>query len=122
MSNEIWRTVNVEGIPLAVSNLGRVKKLLPRERELAPFRRVGSCAYVRIYTQGEKHTLRSVARLVVQAFINAPNLPQHAALKYRDHNPLNCSVENLIIPAEYLDTPDPAPPHAGPTSPDSLQE
>ncbi len=122
MNNEIWRTINVEGVPLAVSNLGRVKKLLPRERELAPFRRVGSCAYVRIYTQGEKHVLRSVARLVVQAFINAPALPQFAVIKYRDHNPMNCSVENLILPPEYLD---PAPHLAGPTTtdqPDGLQE
>jgi hypothetical protein len=105
--SEIWRTISVEGIPLAVSNLGRVKKLLPRERELAPFKRVGSCAYVRVYTQGDKHVLRSVARLVVQAFVNAPSLPSHVALKYRDNNPMNCSVENIIVPSEYLSTPHP---------------
>lgn len=98
MNNEIWRTVNVEGVPLAVSNTGRVKKILPRERELAPFKRPGSCAYVRIFHSGDKHCLRSVARLVAEAFFDAKYLPRNVTIGYRDGNVMNCSAENLIMP------------------------
>lgn len=100
IEKETWRTITVEGVLLSVSNTGRVKKLLPRERELAPFKRPGSCAYVRIFDSDGKYFLRSLARMVAEAHMGVKHIPKTASIGHRNGNRMDCSVENIILPDE----------------------
>lgn len=96
MDKEIWRPVKgYEGV-YEVSNLGRVRRLWPisgHTRQLKLFLRSEN-GYVAVnLSRCNRSVIKSVHRLVAEAFIPNPNgLPQ---VNHKDENKTNNKVSNL---------------------------
>lgn len=92
MYKEIWRdVVNYEGL-YQVSNLGRVKSLISKEKILKQNLDYYKYSYVQLWKDGIGKKIK-VHRLVAETFIpNRQNKPQ---VNHKDGNKLNNHVDNL---------------------------
>ena len=88
---EVW--VKVEGIPYEASTHGRVRSMSSTPRILRPkYGATGSCV-VRLCVKGRGISLRSLPKMVADAFVPNPNnLPR---LRFKDGNKDNCRADNL---------------------------
>jgi len=90
---EIWKAVADSNGIYYISSHGQVKSYKCGREKLMKYALYGGYAYVHLSLQGGQSKLKTIHRLVAQAFISNPeNKPQ---VNHKDGNKLNNCVDNL---------------------------
>lgn len=104
MKDTIWKRITAEGLGLYyVSNTGRVKKeefltkdgRRRKEKEIKPQLFPNGYVYVNLVTDDGRHFMKTVHRLVAEAFVENPDPDRFDQVNHLDENKGNNSSDNL---------------------------